>query len=231
MQIRIIEGIDRAAEARGTAVVIDVFRAFSTECYLVANGARRIILIETLEQAFALKQRFPDAVLMGERETRKVEGFDFGNSPAEIEEVDFQGKLVLHATTHGTRGALAASASADVVLGGSFVNATAIARYILQQGPQIVSLVALGYAGSPAEDEDSRCAQHLKALLQGEQPRFEEYHAAIRAHGNSDKFFDPARPWTPPRDFELCMTANRFDFVLRAQRGDDDLLGMEPVPV
>lgn len=230
MEIRIIQGIERAREARGTAVVIDVFRAFSTACYVSANGAARIIPIAALAEAFALKRAHPEAVLMGERETRKVEGFDYGNSPAEIEHVDFSGKLVLHATTHGTRGVTEA-AQADEVLGGSFVNAAAVARYILARRPAAVSLVALAYTPAVPDDEDSRCARYLRALLQGESPPFGPLEAEIRAHRNAAKFADPARPWTPPRDLELCLALDRFDFILRKKRYEDGLLGMERVAV
>ena len=41
MDIRILELIEGAKRAQGLTVVIDVFRAFSLECYLFARGARK----------------------------------------------------------------------------------------------------------------------------------------------------------------------------------------------
>ena len=40
MDIRILELIEGAKLAEGLTVVIDVFRAFSLECYLFARGAK-----------------------------------------------------------------------------------------------------------------------------------------------------------------------------------------------
>ena len=42
MKIRILKTIEGAKEAEGLTVLIDVFRAFSLECYLFASGARRM---------------------------------------------------------------------------------------------------------------------------------------------------------------------------------------------
>ena len=39
MEIRILELIEGAKKAEGLTVIIDVFRAFSLECYLYARGA------------------------------------------------------------------------------------------------------------------------------------------------------------------------------------------------
>ncbi|MFW6029990.1 MAG: 2-phosphosulfolactate phosphatase, partial [Halanaerobiales bacterium] len=82
MKYKILHLIDGAKEARGLAVVIDVFRAFSTAVYLFANGAERIIPVATLETAHYLKSRNPGWILLGERRGKKIEGFDYGNSPS-----------------------------------------------------------------------------------------------------------------------------------------------------
>ena len=60
MEINILECIDGAKQAKGLTVIIDVFRAFSLECYLFQQGAERIIPIGDLDQAFALKAKHPD---------------------------------------------------------------------------------------------------------------------------------------------------------------------------
>jgi hypothetical protein len=63
MNIRILHGIQGAAQAQGLCVVIDVFRAFSLECYLVQQGAAEIDPVGSLERAFQLKREHPQAVL------------------------------------------------------------------------------------------------------------------------------------------------------------------------
>lgn len=41
MEVNILELVEGARRARGLTVVIDVFRAFTLECYLFAQGADR----------------------------------------------------------------------------------------------------------------------------------------------------------------------------------------------
>ena len=43
MDVQILHMIEGAKKAEGLTVVIDVFRAFSLECYLMARGAGRIL--------------------------------------------------------------------------------------------------------------------------------------------------------------------------------------------
>ena len=43
MEINILQGIDGASRARGLAVIIDVYRAFTLECYAFAGGCEAII--------------------------------------------------------------------------------------------------------------------------------------------------------------------------------------------
>ena len=104
MEINILECIEGAKQAQGLTVIIDVFRAFSLECYLFHQGAKRIIPIGNLNQAFALKAEHPDWCLFGERKGAKVDGCDFGNSPNEIAHLDFSNKTIIHTTSAGTNG-------------------------------------------------------------------------------------------------------------------------------
>ena len=56
MQIEILHLIEGAKQARGLAVIIDVFRAFSTTCYAVRNGAAKIIPVGDVDLAYRLKE-------------------------------------------------------------------------------------------------------------------------------------------------------------------------------
>ena len=73
MKIQILELIEGAKQAEGLTVIIDVFRAFTTECYCFAGGASACYPIGALEDAFALKRLHPDWVLLGERGGTVVE--------------------------------------------------------------------------------------------------------------------------------------------------------------
>ena len=145
MKIDILHLLDGAKKAEGLTVVIDVFRAFSTACYVFANGAERIIPIGDIEKAYNLKQQNPEYILIGERNERVPPGFDFGNSPTHIQNKDFRGKTIIHTTSAGTQGLVNATHSTERITG-SFVNAPAIINYIRTQKPEKVSLVCMGYS-------------------------------------------------------------------------------------
>ena len=51
--------VDGARQATGLTVIIDVFRAFSTACYTVFQGASRIIPVGDLDLAYELKKKNP----------------------------------------------------------------------------------------------------------------------------------------------------------------------------
>lgn len=213
--------LDGAREATGLAVVIDVFRAFSVACYAFANGAEKMLLVKELDEAFDYKQRHPQMVLLGERRGKKVDGFDFGNSPTEIESVDFSGQTIVHTTTNGTAGVVAA-VRADEVITGSFSNAAAICRYVKHRNPAEVTLVAMGVFNRERREEDELCSQAIAGLLGGVKPDMAEIRHQLRSCRGARKFFIPKKHWAPERDFELCLAADRFDFVLQARRREGD---------
>lgn len=216
MDIRILQLVEGAQQARGLAVIIDVFRAFSVACYVFANGAERIVPVEDIEVAYRLKRKDCRCILMGERGGKRPPGFDFGNSPSRIEHVDFSGKTVIHTTSAGTRGLVHAT-GADEIITGSFVNASAIVEYIRARKPGVVSLVCMGDEGKQETDEDTMCAGYLKDLLQGKEVNFDGIVGHLRDYETARKFFDIRKQWAPERDFGLCLHLNRLDFVLKAE--------------
>ena len=230
MIIRQLHLLDGAREATGLTVVIDVFRAFSVACYAFANGAEKMLLVADLEKAFDLKKRDPHSVLLGERRGKKVDGFDFGNSPTEIESVDFSGKTIVHTTTNGTAGVVAAGRAEEVVTG-SFANASAVCRYIRYRKPAEVSLVAMGVFNRERREEDELCSDAIAGLLNGISPDMQTIRRQLRHCKGARKFFIPKKYWAPERDFELCLTANKFDFVMRAQRKAADLVELSRLDV
>jgi 2-phosphosulfolactate phosphatase len=219
MTISLLHCLEGARSARGLTVVIDVFRAFSVACYAFGNGASTILPQGELAMALALKRRNPDCVLMGERGGQMPAGFDFGNSPAAIEGVDFSGKTIVQATSAGTRGIVSASAAEEIITG-SFVNAGAIVRYIRQRNPAQLSLVAMGWAGERIADEDTLCASYIWHCLEEGGSDFTPIREFLLGCGRLDYFFDPAQEWAPARDFELCLALDAFDFVIRAERDE-----------
>lgn len=213
-RLRLLSG---AREARGLAVIIDVFRAFTTAAYVMANGTERIIPVGSLREAFELRRLHPDWILIGERDGKKVRGFDYGNSPYEIRNIDFTGRTVIQTTGAGTQGLVNAK-GADEILLGSFVTAGAIVKHIQGVQPPVVSLVAMGSKAVEASEEDELCAEYIETSLRGRSPDFEEMKRRIRASPSGAKFFDPAQPQFSEGDFRLSLDLDRFGFVLRVVR-------------
>ena len=79
MEISIDSLLEGATRATGTVAVIDVFRAFTTTAVALANGASRIVMARTVEEALALRDAGIGEVCMGEVRGRAPDGFDFGN--------------------------------------------------------------------------------------------------------------------------------------------------------
>jgi 2-phosphosulfolactate phosphatase len=219
MEIRRLSTVSGAREARGLAVIIDVFRAFTTAAHVMANGAERIVPVLTVEESFELRRIHPDWLQIGERGGVRVEGFDYGNSPYDASLADFTGRTVIQTTGAGTQGVVSASGADEIVLG-SFVMAGAVARFIQKVQPEVVSLVAMGDVGVDPNEEDESCAEYIEGLLKGGRPDFEGMRGRIRASPSGFKFFDESRPQFREEDFRLALELDRFDFVLRVIRGD-----------
>ena len=228
MHIEILDLIEGAKQARGLTVIIDVFRAFSTACYVVRNGARQIIPVGDVDLAYKLREENPDFILMGERKGKILPGFDYGNSPTEIQSVDFSGKTVIQTTSAGTQG-FANAKDADALISGSFVNAEAIVSYIKKKSPEKVSLVCMGtWAVRPA-DEDTLCAEYIADRLKGQKMDTRRIYSQLRASKTARIFFDPEVNWAPETDFDLCLNIGLCDFVLKAEKIKDDLLVLRAV--
>jgi 2-phosphosulfolactate phosphatase len=222
MKVNIFQPPRGAGQARGTAVIIDVFRAFSLVCYLFDRGAARIIAVGQVERAVRLRDEHPGSILVGERHALKIPGFDYGNSPAEVLAADLSGRTVIHTTHAGTQ-ALVAARQADEAITGSFVNAGAVVRHIAAVGPETVSLVCSGFEGQRETLEDTLCAEYLRDLLEGCRPDFEFIRERIAGSECSRRFLHPLDRTCPEQDLHLCLDLDRFDFVVRRAETRDDL--------
>lgn len=230
MKIEISEFIEGARKAGGLTVIIDVFRAFSVACFAIDAGAVKLIAASGINEAFELKKMYKRAVLVGERDERKIEGFDFGNSPTEIIKADLNGKTVIHTTTSGTNGLINAK-NADTVVTGSFVNAAAVAKYVREVSPKQVSLVAMGYRARESAEEDLLCAEYIESLIKGDNERFTERIAKLRFTSGKRFFQNENINFSPPTDFFLCTMTDKFSFVLKAVKRDDGNIDLERIAI
>lgn len=230
MRINVLHNSQGAIHARGLTVVIDVFRAFSTECYVMRNNAEKIIPVGDLDTAYKLKVENPDFLLMGEQNGERPKDFDYGNSPFQISSVDFSRKTVIHISTAGTKGLIYAKNASEIITG-SFVNIGAIVRYIKINNPDELSLVCTGSADGTILDEDALCAQYIKNELQDISNDYENIVKHIKEGGYIDRFLDPKLPKYPVEDVDYCLALDKFDFVLKASDYKDGLVKIDKVSI
>lgn len=226
MKVNIYDFVEGAKKATGSVVIIDVFRAFTTECYAFYMGAKEVRPIGSVEDALSLKTKHNDYILVAERGGVKLEGADYGNSPTDMLNASLQDKTLIHSTHAGTQGIVNAK-NADEILTGALVNAKAIAKYL--QNKDEVSIVCMGYEATSKTDEDTICAEYIKALLLGEEYDADMIRQRLFNSPASIRFLDPDISHSPRSDWEFCTDINRFDFVIKASYNSDGKLVLKPI--
>jgi 2-phosphosulfolactate phosphatase len=146
-------------------VVIDVLRATTTICTALFNGAKSIKPVLTTDMA--LEYAGNNYILAAERGGKKVQGFQFGNSPREFTEEVVKDKNIVLTTTNGTK-CIHLSTGGKRILAGSFVNLNALATFLISQ-PEDVILFCAGWKDK-FNLEDFLFAGALASLLK---PHFE----------------------------------------------------------
>ena len=200
------------------AVVIDVMRATSTIAQALASGYERVLCCRDVDEARALRAELGDeAVLGGERNALRIEGFELGASPRDY--LEPRATTAIMTTTNGTRTILAASSSSEQVLLGSLLNLEAVVRVAAAPGED-VTLVCAGFQGSFAVD-DAYCAGRIVELLPGDRTDAAVAAAAIaRAYPSAWEGVN-ARTYGPPGledDLRWCTQENTLDLVPRFSR-------------
>jgi len=145
-------------------IVVDVLRATSTISQALAHGYRRVLCCEEVEHARDLAAGIDGARLAGERKTVRIEGFDFGNSPADIRSQPPADTLVL-TTTNGTKLLVAAAARCERVLVGALLNLSAVAA--AARGGGDVMVMCAGVLGELTMD-DAYCAGRIAEAIGGD---------------------------------------------------------------
>ena len=118
-------------------VVIDIFRASSSICYGIDNGAHAIIPVATVDECLSYADQ--GYLLAAERNGEVVEGFDFGNSPYSYTAEKVKGQTVVLTTTNGTF-AIQQAKQADQIVLGSFLNLTSICNWLAAQDKDVLLL-------------------------------------------------------------------------------------------
>ena len=120
-------------------VVVDIFRATTTMCMALNNGASSIMPVATVEEAKAYKDK--GYLVGGERNVVKFEFGDFGNTPSEYTREKVEGKDVVISTTNGTH-AIDMAEDCSCLIIGAFSNISAVANFCLSQKKDVLVLCA-----------------------------------------------------------------------------------------
>ncbi len=227
MEVRLASLLEGAQQADGTVVIIDVYRAFTTAAVAFLKGAEKIILVGEVDEAIALREAGKGDLCVGEVEGRRPTGFDHNNSPFEMCRADLTGKTVIQSTRAGTVGVCAAT-KADRIYGGSFVVSGTTAQVIGKEQPDVVTLVAMGWAGKTRTDEDEQCGMYLKNLLEGREANPDYVRGLVMAGSESQKFGDPKTPQFHPRDRDIALRIDAAPFAI-AIAEEERLLVARPV--
>jgi 2-phosphosulfolactate phosphatase len=202
-----------------TVVIIDILRATSCMTTAFAHGIHSITPFAKLEDCIAMKAK--GYFTAGERDGKKVDGFDLGNSPFEYMEEKLKGKKIAFTTTNGTQ-AIAKAIEAREIIIGSFLNLSAVTSHLLESNNKVL-LVCAGWKGKVNLEDtlfagaivdkvkdhiEPDCdaplaAQHLYSIAKNDMVAFlgNASHVKRLAKLNIHK------------DIEFCMTADQYAVV------------------
>lgn len=202
-----------------TVVVVDILRATSCMTTALAHGIKGIIPVASLEEALAAKS--DQVFTAGERDGKKVEEFDLGNSPFEYMQEHLRGKTIAFTTTNGTQ-AIVKSLGAREIIIGSFLNLSSVVGY-LEKGQNNVLIVCAGWKGKFNLEDTLFAGAIVEELQHVMEPdcdaplaAMQLYHAAKhdlnKALKNSSHVKRLARLGVY-KDIVFCVTPNQYEVV------------------
>lgn len=232
MKIDVVISADHIKESDLSSkaiVVIDMLRATSVMVTAIGNGAKRVIPTLTIEEAFHIKNKLKeDVVLGGERQAKKIEGFDFSNSPLEFTKDKVEGKTVVMSTTNGTR-ALTLSSKGERVFIASVLNAKAMAQKLVSLNMDII-LVNAGTNGAFSTD-DFICSGYIISEIMKEKKavltdiakvakEIYENNKDIRKYIEGATHYEVLKSLNLEADIDYCSTKDMFDIVVEYKNGE-----------
>jgi 2-phosphosulfolactate phosphatase len=182
-------------------IVVDVIRATTSMAVMFDQGASRVFVAGSVEQAWEAANTIPGRLLCGERNVQRIPGFDYGNSPVEYAQLDLTGRELIMTTTNGTR-AFYACPEQSIRLAGSFYNAEAVVAQALelaQARAGIIHIVCAGEFDYFALD-DAVCAGYLALELQRQHPEIHLWESAYASIALYEAY-------KPPKILDHCQSA------------------------
>lgn len=196
--------------AETCVVVIDVLRAFTTAAFAFSRGASKIIAVSTQEEAFALRDRNSNYLIMGELNGLPIPGFNYSNSPTEISQLDLKGRTLIQRTSAGTQG-IVRSFKSDTILISSFVVAEATLKRIRQLNPPKLAFIITGTTDG---DEDLALAEYLESKIHTPHTDPQPYIHRVK-HSPEGLFLSTSTdPRHPQTDLHCATSLDKFPFAM-----------------
>jgi 2-phosphosulfolactate phosphatase len=201
-----------------------VLRAFTTAAYAFSVGAKRIWLVESVDEALAMKSRQPGLLAMGEDHGRRVGGFDFANSPAEIAGQDLSGRELVQRTSAGTRGVVAA-AGATRRWCASLVCASATAAAVADSDLGAPDYVITGWLDDDEFGQDDMAtARLIERVRMGLPVQAAETARSVADSREAARTMALGTGHADPADIDLAVQVDVFNFAMQARQ---TALGLE----
>ena len=134
---------EKYADGISTVVIVDLLRATSVISTAFECGINAVIPVTTAEEALAFKN-IDNHIVAAERNTLRLEGFDYGNSPFHYINSDVKGKVLALTTTNGTKAIHLAKE--HKVITASFVNIDSVTNYLIKENNDVIILCS-GWKG------------------------------------------------------------------------------------
>jgi 2-phosphosulfolactate phosphatase len=208
-----------------TVVVVDILRATSCMVTAFAHGAESITPFANLDACREMKLK--GYITSGERDGKKVEGFDKGNSPFEYMSDEIQGLKIAFTTTNGTM-AIEKSKGAKEVIVGSFLNLNAVAKYLLFNENNVL-VVCAGWKGRVNLEDTLFAGALVEKLKDYLGPDCDAPLAARHlyniAKSDLSKFLSESshvkrlNKLNIHEDFEFCLSIDKYNHLPRLKNG------------
>ena len=172
------------ADGLSTVVVIDLLRATSVISTAFEWGIDSVIPVTTLEEALEYK-KFENYIIAAERNTLRIDGFDYGNSPYHYINSNIKGKTLVLTTTNGTKAIHLAKE--HKVITASFVNINAVVDYLVKDKNDVI-LLCSGWKGFFSLEDSVFAGALAKRLLDYKvfESNCDSLQASIQLYSNSE---------------------------------------------
>ncbi|CAN5888038.1 2-phosphosulfolactate phosphatase [soil metagenome] len=189
-------------------ILIDVLRTCTVAPILFENGLKRLHLATKLKLARNLAEE-TKWTLLGERKGLPPEGFNYGNSPAELRNVALHGAEAVLVSENAPL-TMPLLNGAEHLLLGSLYNADAVVEHALKLAKKRIYLVCSGLWGREDLD-DTLAAGFLAARLHYRNPAAELGGAARLAINLVQAFPDPLEAFWRSSSGQYLRSLNLLD--------------------